>query len=87
MAESSEEIYIGGQPSASGTLDGWRSAVKNNPMPIYYRMSLISDLFDKVLESDEDVATAKTQFNAGLVTYCESLNCSGNFVDLDLPTA
>ena len=39
--ENSKEIYIGGQPPASGKWIDWQQVVKSNLAPIRYTLSLI----------------------------------------------
>ena len=50
---SKREIYIGGQPPRNGNTSQWLSSVRNNPMPVFYQVRLISELFDEVLNEDQ----------------------------------
>ena len=58
---SKREIYIGGQPPRNGKTNQWLSSVRSNPMPIFYQVRSMAELFDEVLEENQ-VEEAEKQF-------------------------
>ena len=46
--EKQKEIYLGGQPPKTKKWEDWYEYVQASPVPIYYKIKSISDLFTKL---------------------------------------
>ena len=87
--EKQKEIYLGGQPPKTKKWEDWYEYVQASPVPIYYKIKSISDLFTsrnfKNL-SQTDLNLMKTKYLEFIVDFCNMSGCTVPIQDPSLPT-
>lgn len=74
--ESYSIYQVGGKPptNPNGTAMAWAQTVKNDPLPVHYRLLEIADLFTKEnFEDDPDIRIKQTNLKKATVQYCKDI--------------
>ncbi|XP_065054736.1 perforin-like protein 1 [Rhopilema esculentum] len=73
--ETTKTVTIGSRPPANGDHDAWMQASVENPMPTYYRLKSILDVFRPAFFKDDSVDYRKirTELSQYLQGYCSRL--------------
>lgn len=85
LSQTTDELYIGGEPPKDGDIHTWVTQVINNPMPIKYKVLDTSELFSRITTLDIDVSEAMNQYHTALDKYCVRVGCRSPIPDKPKP--
>jgi hypothetical protein len=85
MSSEKKYMYVGGQPPRNGDIYEWQKNIIDDPMPIKYKLFLLSELFKKITVKGFNISIAEKQFEDALTEYCARKQCKAPSDDFPKP--